>query len=67
MYALLLPDGRMKKLQDEGRFTELMVLQEEVKDLPFGAVWHEYLERVGVKADYLSCVKVYEKEVLNKR
>lgn len=67
LYALLLPDGRMKKLQDEGRFTELMVLQEEVKDLPFGAVWHEYLERVGVKADYLSCVKVYEKEVLNKR
>lgn len=67
LYALLLPNEEMKKLQDAAAFTDLMVLQEEVKDLPFGAVWQEYLERAGVKADYLSEIKEYEKEILKER
>lgn len=67
LYALLLPNEEMKKLQDAAAFTDLMVLQEEVKDLPFGAVWQEYLERAGVKADYLSEIKEYEKEILEER
>ena len=36
--ALCLPNAQMKKLQDEANFTELMVLQEEAKLLPFGSV-----------------------------
>lgn len=40
--ALLTPNETLKQLQDEGRMTELMVKQEEIKTLPFGDVWAEY-------------------------
>ncbi len=67
LYALLLPDERLKKLQDEGDFTRLMVMQEECKMLPLGAVWSEYLSRSGCAADYLTRIKDYEKNILSKR
>ena len=34
--ALLTPNETLKQLQDEGRMTELMVKQEEIKTLPLG-------------------------------
>lgn len=67
LYALLIPHDKLKKLQDSSAFTELMVAQEEVKDMPFGAVWKEYLSREGLKEDYLTEIKKYESEVLSKR
>ena len=39
--ALLTPNEALKKLQDENRFTELMVMQDETKTMPFGDVWKE--------------------------
>lgn len=63
--ALLEPSAYLKKLQDEGNFTELLVALEEIKTLPFGIVWDEYLRRQSVKgADWLDVVKEYEKDVL---
>ncbi|MGN1373205.1 MAG: L-rhamnose isomerase [Candidatus Coproplasma sp.] len=67
LYALLLPNEKMRSLQDSAAFTDLMVLQEEVKDLPFGAVWKEYLKRENLSEDYLTEIKRYEKEVLKER
>lgn len=67
LFALLQPNERMKKLQNENNMTELMVLQEEMKTAPFGDVWTEYLTRENVSTDYFSEVKKYEKEVLEKR
>lgn len=67
LYALLLPHEKMRSLQDSAAFTELMVLQEEVKDLPFGAVWKEYLKRENLSEDYLTEIREYEKEVLKVR
>ena len=67
LFALLIPHDKLKKLQDNGEFTELMVRQEEIKDLPFGIVWSEYLKRENVKADYLSEIKDYEKKILGER
>lgn len=67
LFALLQPDERMKKLQSESNFTEIMYLQEEMKTAPLGDVWNEYLERENVPADYLAEVKKYEQEVLVKR
>ena len=67
LYALLIPHEKLRRLQDSAAFTELMVAQEEVKDMPFGAVWKEYLSREGLKEDYLAEIKKYESEVLNKR
>lgn len=67
LFALLQPNEELKMLQDESRFTELMVKQEDLKVAPFGDVWDEYLKREGVAADYLSEVQAYEKDVLSKR
>ena len=68
MYALLQPNSLLKKLQDEHEYTELFVTQEELKTLPYGDVWEEYLIRQGVRgADWFEEVKSYEKEVLSKR
>ena len=66
--ALLMPNAKLKQLQDESNFSELMAMQEELKTLPFGAVWNTYLEREGVLgAEWFNEVKKYEKEVLSKR
>ncbi|MBO5245943.1 MAG: L-rhamnose isomerase [Eubacterium sp.] len=67
--ALCLPNAELKNLQDAGNFTELMVMQEEAKMLPFGAVWAEYCEQCGVVADksWFEEIKAYEADVLSKR
>lgn len=69
LYALLMPNARMKNLQDNGEFTELFMLSEETKTLPFGLVWEEYCKRNGVPAgeEWFEEVKKYESEVLSKR
>ena len=66
LYALLEPKS-LKKLQDKNNFTELMVRQEELKTMPFGAVWEEYLGRENIPQDYFAEIKRYEADVLSKR
>lgn len=66
LYALLEPES-LRNLQNEGRFTELMAAQEELKIMPFGDIWQEYLNRENVAADYVSEVMDYEKKVLEAR
>lgn len=69
LYALLLPNAKLKALQDAGDFTEKLMLDEEMKTYPFGDVWEEYCRQSGVPADesWYSEVKAYEKDVLSKR
>ena len=66
LYALLEP-ADLRQLQNDGRFTELMAAQEELKVMPFGDIWQGYLSRENVQSDYISEVKKYEKEVLEVR
>ena len=69
LYALLQPNDRLKSLQDNNEFTELMMLQEEIKTLPFGAVWEFWCSQEGVPPDegWFDQIKAYEKEVLANR
>lgn len=68
LYALLTPHAELKKMQDEGNFSKLLVVQEELKTLPFGDVWNEYLSRCNTPAgDWYDSVEKYENEVLKKR
>ena len=67
LFALLQPAGELKRLQDENNFTEVMYLSEEMKMMPLGDVWNEFLDREGVTRNYLDEVKKYESEVLSKR
>lgn len=67
--ALLMPHAKLKALQDSGNFTEMMMLQEECKTLPFGDIWEAYCESQGVPADasWYEEIRTYEKEVLSLR
>ena len=67
--ALLTPNDMLAKLQDENRLTELMVMSEAVKTLPFGDIWEHYCETEGAPQDeeLFAEVEKYEKEVLAKR
>ena len=67
LYALLEPRDYLKTLQDTCDFTSLQVKHEELKTLPLGDIWSEFLKRENVKEDYLTEIKAYEKEVLSKR
>ena len=67
LYALLEPNKELKKLQDTNDFTSLQVKHEELKTLPLGDVWEEFLKREKVESDYLTIVKDYERKVLSKR
>ena len=67
LFALLQPEDHLKALQNENNFTEIMYLQEEMKMMPIGEVWEEFLSRSGVVSNYLAEVKKYENEVLLKR
>ena len=67
LFALLEPNAKMQALQEENAMTELMVLQEEMKTAPFGAVWNEYLRRENTSVSYIDEIKKYEKEVLVNR
>ena len=67
LFALLQPEAELKKLQNENNFTEVMYLQEEMKMMPVGEVWEEFLSREGVEKNYFAEVKKYENEVLSRR
>ena len=67
--ALLTPWDKLSKLQDQLNHTEVLVLQEELKSLPWSEVWDEYclLEGVGSEDSWFKDVKEYEEKVLMKR
>ena len=67
LMALCTPD--LSAMQNEGNWTELMVVQEELKTMPFGEIWEQYCRECGAPADgeWFASVKSYEKDVLSKR
>lgn len=67
--ALLMPNEKLKQLQESGNFTERLALMEEFKTYPFGAVWDYYCEtmNVPVRETWLENVKAYEQDVLAQR
>jgi len=69
LYAALQPHDMLRKAQDQGDFTKVFMLQEELKSMPFGDVWDYYCETQGVPAgaEWYDSVMEYEKNVLLKR
>lgn len=67
LFALLLPNETLKGLQDTANFGKLMYLNEELKLLPLGDIWNEYLARQGMNNEWYAEVEKYEKEVLSLR
>ncbi len=48
LWALLEPTPKLRQLEIEGDFTARLALLEEIKTLPFGAVWDYYCRQSGV-------------------
>ena len=69
LMALLTPNEVLTAVQDSGNWTKLMVMQEEIKTLPFGEIWEEYCKRCNTLPDgeWYSQVEQYETEILSKR
>ncbi len=69
LLALLEPTAKLRAAESAGDYTTRLALQEEIKSLPFGAVWDFYCESKGVPVGeaWLAEVKRYEKNVLSKR
>lgn len=69
LFALLQPNEMLKNLQDSSNYSELMVMQEELKFYPFADVWNEFCRQNGVSggSEWFEQVRAYEKDVLLKR
>jgi L-rhamnose isomerase len=69
LLALLEPTARLRRLEVEGDYTQRLAILEEIKTLPFGAIWDEYCRRQDVPAGakWLEDVRSYETSVLSAR
>jgi L-rhamnose isomerase len=69
MLALLEPIEQMRQLEMSGDYTARLALLEELKGLPFGAVWDYYCLQQGVPVGlgYLVEIRTYENQVLARR
>lgn len=67
--ALLEPVSMLRELEENEDYTTRFALLEELKTMPFSAVWDYYcLEmNVPIGSDWLEEIKNYENEVLSKR
>ena len=64
--ALLEPVDVLRQMEAAGDFTSRLALLEEIKTLPFGAVWDRYCEmsNVPVGTAWIDEIKSYEQQVL---
>ena len=69
LMALLEPLGQMRELETEGDYTARLALLEELKGLPFGAVWDYFCLQQGVPVGigFMDEIRDYEKRELSKR
>lgn len=69
LIALLEPAALLRQAEAEGDYTRRLSLLEELKSMPFAAVWDHYCLRQSVPAGigWLDEVKTYERKVLAQR
>lgn len=69
LIALVEPTQLLKEMELNGDRTGRLALMEELKMLPFAAVWNRYCEMQGVPvgAAWLNEVRAYERSILSER
>jgi L-rhamnose isomerase len=69
LIALLEPTKALREVEAAGDYTSRLALQEELKAMPFGAVWDQYCEQqnVHVGPNWIADVRAYEDAVLSRR
>ena len=69
LMALLEPSSTFQGYEDTGRYFQRLALSEELKSLPWQAVWDMFCEQQGVPVgeSYIAEIERYEHEVTSKR
>jgi len=69
LIALLEPTKTLIGMEERGKYFERLAMLEEMKTMPFSAIWDYYClkENVPVGAEYISEIQQYENDVLRKR
>jgi L-rhamnose isomerase len=69
LLGFLEPSATLRKAELEGDYTSRLALLEELKSLPWAAVWDQYCAQKGVPVGFawMDELKAYEKSVLSKR
>ncbi len=69
LIAMLEPTKSLVEMEEAGQNFERLAMLEELKTMPFSAVWDYYClkENVPVGMEYIAEIQEYEKEVLFKR
>lgn len=69
LIAALEPTAHLVELEETGKNFERLAMLEELKTMPYAAVWDYYCLQEGVATgmDYIAQIQQYEKDVLLKR
>jgi L-rhamnose isomerase len=69
LMALLEPNDQLREMEVAGDYTPRLALLEELKGLPFGAVWDYFCLQRGVPVgiSFMDEIREYEKQELSKR
>lgn len=69
LLALLEPCGRLEDYESRGRYFERLAVQEELKSMPWGAVWDMFCLKNGVPEgeNYIPDILKYEADVTSGR
>jgi len=69
LISMLEPIKQMRQYEKAGDFTSRLLMLEETKGLPFGAVWDYYCQSHGIPVgmQFMDEIKTYENSVLSKR
>ncbi len=69
LYALLEPWDLLLEYEEEGKNFQRLALLEELKSMPFGAIWDYFCSEMNVPkgSDWIKRVEEYEASVLRKR
>jgi len=69
LLALLEPGATLRALESADDLTGRLALMEELKTMPFGAIWDMHCERQGVPSgtEWMESVRRYEKDVQSAR
>ncbi len=69
LLALLEPNDKLKRAEEKGDYFERLALLEQLKIMPFGAIWDYYClkNNVPVGEGLIDSIHQYEKDVTGKR
>ena len=69
LMALLEPSSALQGYEDKGQYFQRLALSEELKAMPWQAVWDMFCEKQGVPVgdQYIADIEKYEQNVTSKR